>query len=189
MSIQNQSLVEILRSAIEAWRTTQRMSREAVAIAIVEAHLAYAAGAAAEISFEFVGSDAYDRAKKAAQKIFRWLDEGNLPANMIPSMLAALPAEQRLTAMNQILCPLGIEARAADQAPAIGFDPLKHLKNIAKESAEGKLALLQVGAEASEEQLLAVRIELTEAAEAYQAAADDVTAEIHARRALARASA
>lgn len=189
MNIQNQSLVEILRSAIEAWRTTQRMSREAVAIAIVEAHLVYAVGSATEIAFEFGGSDAYDRAKKSAQKIFRWLDEGGLPANMIPSILAALPPEQRLAAMNQILCPLGIEARAADQAPAIGFDPLKHLKNIAKESAEGKLALIQIGAEASEEQLLQARAELTEAAVAYQAAADDVTAEVHARRELARASA
>lgn len=190
MGIQSQSLVEILRSSIEAWRTALHMtSREAIAIDIVEAHQVHAAGSAKEISFEFAGSDVYDRAKKSAQKIFRWLDEGNLPANMIPSILAALPPEQRLAAMNQILCPLGIEARAADQTPALGFDPLKHLKNIAKESAEGKLALIQVGAEASEEQLLQVRMELTEAAEAYQAAADDVTAEIHARRALARASA
>ena len=183
MSIQNQSLVEILCSTVEAWRNT------AVAIAIVASHVAFAAGAATEINFDFGGSDAYDRAKKSAQKIFRWLDEGDLPANMIPSILAALPSEQRLTAMNQIPCPLGIEARAADQAPAIGFDPLKHLKNIAKESAKEKLALIQVGAEASEEQLLQVRVELTEASVAYQAAADDVTAEIQARWALARASA
>lgn len=194
--LQNQSLVELLRNAVEAWRRSApgQMSRETVAIHVTDAHERIGADAATGITFESTSKDAYTRAKSAAQKLYRWFggddeQEAKLPANMVPSILAALPIEQRVAVLNQIFCSLDVEVRAVDQAPAIGFDPLKHLKNIAKESAEGKLALIQVGAEASEEQLLQVRVELTEAAEAYQAAADDVTAEIHARRALARASA
>jgi len=187
MGIQNQSLVEILRSTIEAWRTAQHMtSREAIAIAIVEAHLVHAAGGAKEISFEFAGSDVYDRAKKSAQKIFRWLDEGNLPANMIPSILAALPAEHRIAALNQILCPMGIEARSVDQAPAIGFDTMKHLRSITKEGADAKMALLTVSPDAGDAELLDAHRELAEAEQAYGAAKDDLMAKIIARQALAQ---
>ena len=187
MGIQNQSLVEVLRSSVEAWRTAQHMtSREAIAIAIVEAHQVHAAGSAKEISFDFAGSDVYDRAKKSAQKIFRWLDESNLPANMIPSILAALPAEHRMAALNQILCPLGVEARSVDQAPAIGFDTMKHLRSITKEGAEAKMALLSVAPEASDAELLAAHRELAEAEQAYGAAAADLMAKITARQALAQ---
>lgn len=191
MGIQNnQSMVEVLRSAVEAWRTAQHMtSREAIAIAIVEAHQVHATGSAKEISFEFTGSDVYDRAKKSAQKIFRWLDEGNLPANMIPSILSALPAEHRMSALNQILCPMGVEARPVDHAPASGFDAIGHLRTITKEGAEAKMALLTVAPEASDAELIAAHRELAEAEQAYGAAAADLMAKITARKALARASA
>jgi hypothetical protein len=184
---QFQAPAAILRAEIEAWRTAGRMSREAVAIAIVEAHEASGADLATEIVFDF-GGDAFDRARKSAQKIFRWLDEGNLPANMIPSVLAALPMERRLNCLSQMYCSMGIEVRqvgrAADGAP----DVVSHLPCVMKEASEAQLALVHLSADASDAALLGAHKELAEAAQACDNAARDVMAKVVARQAVARAA-
>jgi hypothetical protein len=164
------------------------MSREAVAIAIIEVHEASGADAASEINFQFAGSDAYDRAKKAAQKIFRWLDEGNLPANMIPSILAALPMDRRLNVLNQMLCPMGISTRAADRSEPAGVDFSCHLKSVMKEAGEAQMALVSLPADASDTELLGAHKELTEAAQACETAARDAMAVVVARQTVAKAS-
>lgn len=174
----------ILRAEIEAWRTAGRMSREAVAIAIVEAHQALGADLATEISFDFEG-DTFAKARKSAQKIFRWLDEGNLPANLIPSIIAALPDELRLRCLSQMFCPMGIEVRAvAGDAPA-ELDVPTHLRAVMKESSEAQLALVNLAPNASNEVLLAVHKELVESAQASENAARDVMATLFARQAVA----
>jgi hypothetical protein len=132
---QFQSPAAILRAAVEAWRTASRMSREGVAVAVIEAHEASGADASTEISFDY-GGDTFDRARKSAQKIFRWLDEGNLPANMIPSILAALPAEQRLQCLAQMFCPMGIEVRQVGPSAASELDVPAHLRLVMKEAGE-----------------------------------------------------
>jgi len=180
--------VVILRAEVEAWRTAGRMSREAVAIAIVEKHKESGADLATELSFDYEGSDTFARARKSAQKIFRWLDEGNLPANMIPSILAALPAERQLAALNQMFTPMGIEARSIEQRPAAGFDVLKHLRAVMKEGGEGQMALVTLPPDASHAHRLAVHKELAEAAHAFSNAADELLADATAQDALARAS-
>jgi len=185
---QFQSPVSILRAEIEAWRTASRMSREAVAIAIVEAHQASGADLATELSFDYEGSDTFARARKSAQKIFRWLDEGNLPANMIPSILDALPMEVRLRALNQMLCPMGVSARAADCDSSTDLDVPHHLRAVMKEAGEAQMALLNLGPGASDNDLLGAHKELTEAAQACENAARDTMAKVVARQALARAS-
>lgn len=144
-AIQIQAPAAILRAEIEAWRTASRMSREAVAIAVVEAHEASGADAATEIRFDFAGSDSYDRAKKAAQKLFRWLDEGNLPANMIPSLLAALPQERRINCLCEMFRPLGIEARSSAATEPGELDVSSHLRSMIKESSEAQMALVGLG--------------------------------------------
>jgi len=182
------SPVAILRAEIEAWRTAGRMSREAVAIAIVEKHKASGADLATELSFDYEGSDTFARARKSAQKIFRWLDEGNLPANMIPSILSALPSDVQLRALNQMLCPMGISARAADCAPVPSMDVSTHLRAVMKEAGEAQLALVGLGPDASDSELLGAHKELVEAAQACENAARDAMATVAARQAVARAS-
>jgi hypothetical protein len=177
----------ILRAEIEAWRTASRMSREAVAIVIVEAHEANGADAATEISFDF-GGDAFDRARKSAQKIFRWLDEGNLPANMIPSILAALPMEQRLSCLSKMFCPIGIEVRQVGRGADGDLDVSSHLRSVMKEAGEAQMALVNLPADASDADLLGAHKELTEAALACENAARDTMAKVVARQTIANAT-
>lgn len=182
-ALQHQAPVAILRAEIEAWRTENRMSREAVAIVITEAHQANGADVATEISFEFPGSDAYDRAKKSAQKIFRWLDEGNLPAQLVPSILAALPVDRRLACLSQMYCNLGVEMRPANCDDVITVSLGTHLPIVMKEAGEAQLALVSLPPEATDAALLAVHKELTEAEQACANAARDVMATVLARQA------
>lgn len=195
MCPQNFSLVDVLRGAIEAWRRESgQMSRETLAIHITEAHERIGADIATGINFDSTSKDAYTRAKSAAQKLYRWFGgddehEAKLPANMVPTLLAALPMERRVGVLNQILCPLGLEVRPIDQAPAVGFDAIKHLRSITKEGSEAKMALLTVSPDATDAELLAAHRELMEAEEAYSAAGADLMAKITARLALAQARA
>lgn len=191
---QKQSLVEVLRSTIETWRRSSgTMSREAVAICVTEAHEALGADATTGISFESAGKDCYTRAKSAAQKLYRWLggddeQEAKLPANMLPSILAAMPMEQRLDFLNQVLCPLGVEARAIGRDTAGGLDVSRHLRTVMKEGNEAQLALVTLTPDASESELLAAANELVESAQAHEAAASDLMAAIAARQAVERAA-
>lgn len=191
---QKQSLVEILRATVEAWRRANGpMSREAVAVYVTEAHDALGAEAVTGIGFESAGKDCYSRAKSAAQKLYRWLggddeQEAKLPANMLPSILKALPMEQRLDFLTQFLCPLGVEVRAAGCDLGARLDVSSHLRSVMKESGEAQLALVCLPATASVSDLLAAHHELVEASQANEHAACALMAEITARQAVERAA-
>lgn len=140
-SLQHQSPSGILRAAIEAWREDKRLSREAVAVLVMEARDAI--GAAATTDFTFDG-DTYDKAKKAAQKLYRWLDDGALPANMIPCVMAALPLDVRRHCADSILRPLGLTVSDIDLQCQIDLDASAHLSDLIKEGAEAQMALVAV---------------------------------------------
>ncbi|MEH6434324.1 toxin YdaT family protein [Massilia sp. DD77] len=190
MGLQKQSLVEILRAALETWRRAGQMSRESVAIHVTEAHEATQADIATGITFDSTSKDAYTRAKSAAQKLYRWLggddeQEAKLPANMVLSILAALPMEQRLSVLNQILCPLGIEARSVDQGGAGRLDVGKLLRSVMKEGSDAQLALVNLSSAATESELLAAHKELVESAQVCERAAGELMTEITIRQARA----
>lgn len=193
-NLQAQSLVELLRSAVESWRRQNgSMSRESVAVHVTEAHEAIGADQITGITFDSTNKDAYTRAKSAAQKLYRWLggddeQEAKLPANMLPSILAAMPMEQRLDFLNQVLCPLGVEARAIGRDAIGGLDVSRHLCTVMKEGNEAQLALATLTPNASESALLAAANELVESAQAHEAAASDLMAAIAARQAVDRAA-
>lgn len=194
MGPQKQSLVEILRATVEGWRRNSgSMSREAVAVCVTEAHEALCAEAVTGIGFDSAGKDCYSRAKSAAQKLYRWLggddeQEAKLPANMLPSILAALPMEQRLSFLNQILCSLGIEARAIGRDSGGGLDVSRHLRAVMKEGNEAQFSLATLNPNASDAELLTAANELRESALAHEVAATDLMAEIATRQALGRAA-
>ncbi|TEA79818.1 hypothetical protein [Allopusillimonas ginsengisoli] len=113
----SQSLIGILREEISEYRRINRLSRETVAQAIVEAHERLGADAITGLRFEPKTTDAFERTKVNADRIFRWLDDetkdGNLlPPNFLQSLLAGLPDEVTRRALDRILMPLGFAVRA-----------------------------------------------------------------------------
>jgi hypothetical protein len=183
-----QGIASTLRAEIEDWRRASNLSREAVAAGVIDAHQAAGGEAATGVDFSFVG-DAYTQAKKAAQKLFRWLDvDGTLPAGIVPSILASLPLNVRLSILNKLLCPMGISARAADCNAPPSADVSRHLPSVMKEAGEAQLALVNLAPDASDADLLAAHKELIEAAQACENAARDAMATVAARQAPPRAS-
>jgi len=135
-------VASILRAEIEAWRRAGNASREAVAIEVMTAHQALGGEAATGVDFTFAG-DAYTQAKKAAQKLWRWLDEGcPLPAGMVPSILAALPLDVKLHCLNQMYRPIGVESHSLAPVAPARFDGLAHLQHMIKENAEAQTAVV-----------------------------------------------
>jgi hypothetical protein len=181
-----QGIASTLRAEIEAWRRANSiacMSREAFAAMVMGEHDKLGGEAVTGVEFSFVG-DTYTQAKKAAQKLFRWLDvDGTLPAGIVPSILAALPLEVRLCILNKMLCPMGISARAAECSSPVATDFSTHLRRVMKESGEAQMALVNLPADASDEQLLDAHRELVEASQACERAAQDAAARVAARQA------
>jgi len=164
-----QTIAGVLRTEIEAWRRAEKLSREAVGVMVMEAHQRMGGEAATGVDFGFVG-DTYDQAKKAAQKLFRWLDaEGALPANIVPAILAALPADVSLHCMNQILRPLGAEAHSLEQVAPARFDGMGHLQSMIKESAEAQSAVVIAATVQTPD---SIRVAIKEVAESIQADVD-----------------
>lgn len=189
ISPHNQGIASVLRAEIEAWRRAGSISREAVAAMVMDAHAALGGEAVTGVEFSFVG-DTYTQAKKGAQKLFRWLDDGStLPAAMVQSILAALPQDLRLHCLNQMFCSMGFEVREVGRGATGDLDVSAHLRSVMKEAGEAQMALVNLPPEASDADLLDAHKELTEAAQACENAARDAMAKVVARQTVARAAA
>jgi hypothetical protein len=164
---QPQAATSILRTVIESWRNATGKSRESIAISVMEAHAALGAEIATGITFDSGKTDAYDRAKTAAQKLYRWLDEaGNLPADMLMSVVAILPADLQLHVMNQIMRPLALEARSTEQTTEGGLDAATLASSLVKEQSEAVVAVLAAGNCQTPEALHSARKEAVDLVEA-----------------------
>ncbi|SAK65723.1 hypothetical protein AWB80_03098 [Caballeronia pedi] len=111
--------IAVIRDHVAAWRKEQGWSREAAAMAIVDAHERIGGAAVTGITFESSG-DAFTTAKKNADRIWRWLDDESkdnnlMPANFENSILAAFPMERRVDVLNEILSQIDCVARARHQ--------------------------------------------------------------------------
>ena len=165
----NQGIASVLRAEIEAWRRAGSISREAVAAMVMDAHAALGGEAVTGVDFSFVG-DTYTQAKKGAQKLFRWLDDGStLPAAMVQSILAALPFDVRLHCLNQMFRPLGVEARSLEPVTPARFDGLAHLQAMIKENSEAQSAVVLAASTQSPE---AIKVAIKEVTESIQADTD-----------------
>ena len=170
MNTHASSVAGILRTEIEAWRRAVNASREAVAIEVMMAHQALGGEAATGVDFTFSG-DTYTQAKKAAQKLFRWLDGGcPLPADIVPSILAALPLDVKLHCLNQMYRPLGVESHSMAPVTPARFDGMRHLQEMIKEGAEAKAALVTAATQPTPDTLRNAIKEVGESIEADTAA-------------------
>lgn len=156
-----------LMAYVDKWRE-RAGSREAVALAITEAHIAAGFNTRAKLHFDVAG-DPFTRAKNAADRIFRWLDDktkdGNfMPANFEDSILQAMPEDLRLAYLNEWLRQFGMVAKGRfDDAPDVCLTGL--LPGVIKEVSEAKFALASMPAEPSEKALDDADREFSEAIE------------------------
>lgn len=175
---QPQGIASVLRAEIEAWRRVGNTSREAFAVMVMEEYARQGGEVATGVDFNFVG-DTYSQAKKAAQKLFRWLDvDGTLPAAMVPCLLAALPLDVRLHCMNLALRSLGMEVRVRESVTPGHFDGFGHLRAMIKESSEAQTAVVLATNDPTPAHIKSAIKEVREAIEADQSTLIDLEAEL-----------
>lgn len=166
MRADSQTLIGQLLAVVNAWRKRDGLSRETVVQAIVEAHERVHGPALTGIRFEPHTADVYERMKVNADRVFRWLDDATkdnnlLPANFIPSILEALPRDLLLVLLTGLLAPLQIGLR--DTKPASASMPLDLLRGLMSETAEATQAVAALIDGATDEELQAAQVELTQA--------------------------
>ncbi|QYY30325.1 hypothetical protein K2O51_23435 [Cupriavidus pinatubonensis] len=168
-----QTLIGLLRESVIAWRTRERWGRETVAQEIVITHESLGVEDRTGIRFDPRTPDAYERMKVNADRIFRWLDDETkdsslLPANFIPSILAALPADLRLKLLGQLLAPLGLTVRPLCARTNAELPVPLLLAGMLKEDGEAHLAVTSLMSDASPEALRAAYREVSEAVASQQ---------------------
>lgn len=176
----------ILMEYVDRWRV-RAGSREAVAMAIVEAHTGAGFNTRAKLQFDTQG-DAFTLAKNAADRIFRWLDDktkdGNfMPVNFEDSILLAMPEDLRHGYLNAWLRSFGMQAQGIHVADCGDSDLSQYLPTMIKEGAEAKLALAGISDNPSVSELDAADQEFSEAIEAFSKS----QAALRAKRATLRA--
>ena len=145
------SWISILRDAVEAWRKGNGWSRETVSQMIVETHERIGGPASSGIVFAPPSRDTFERAKANADRIFRWLDDSTkdnnlMPANFICSIIAALPADRRLHLADELLGPVGLGARYADDDSdeAEAQCVVMHFQAVVESSSAASVAMSQM---------------------------------------------
>ncbi len=174
----HKTLIAVLRDAVTLWRQRQRWSVESAANEIVEHY--YQSGFDYVWAVEFQRTDGGRNVLKAmkanGERLARWLDDQTkdttlLPANLVPMVLSALPADLRLMCLSEIFEPLGmcIQLARLDEAPG---SHTQLMSALAKENGEGMAAFALLAEQCSRDQLLATLKEIEESRAVTSAAAD-----------------
>ncbi|MBP6018777.1 MAG: hypothetical protein KA735_04745 [Burkholderiaceae bacterium] len=167
----SQTLIGILREEISTYRRLNRLSRETITQNIVEAHERLGIDAVSGIRFEPKTTDAVERQKVNADRVFRWLDDETkdstlLPANFLPSVLAGIPEDVQRRCLDRILMPLGFAVRAlADDGDAVVFSAAV-ATHLMKEQGEAAIAVVGLADGYNKDELLNARREVAEAVDA-----------------------
>lgn len=187
-NVSHKTLIGTVRAAVTEWRKREGWSRETVVQQIVEAHDEIEGPSTTGIVFDPNTRDAFDRTKVNADRVFRWLDdEGKdtnlLPANFLPSILAALPLDLKLSCLGDILRPLGVEVTSSDKEEGAGFNAAGHLVTIIKESSEAQQALVQASQSQDADTLAMAYKEVQDMQEAATSTLRSLGAELAIKRA------
>ena len=148
------SPISSLLEVIDGWRKSGSKSRETAAEEIVCAHEQIDGPARTGVFFEPRTTDVFKRMHTNAAKFFRWMDDESkdtnlLSVNMLPSVLAALPEDERIHWLNDYLRPLGLVVRGIDQSQGSMPDMNRLLCDVLKEGSEGTQALAEAAANPS----------------------------------------
>lgn len=180
----HKTLIGRVLDHVTSCRKAVGWSREAMAETIVEAHGSIGGPEATGIRFDPPTTDAFERAKVNADRIFRWLDDGSkdtnlLPVNFLPSILAALPMEDRISLVNEILGPVGLVVRRLAAEGGEHLTATRHLVTISKEVAEAQSAVANLIDGATVPELQNAERELADAERAIQMAREDVAKQLN----------
>lgn len=171
---QGRTLISSVLNYVNLWRKSRSWSRETVVQAIVETHEKINGPAVTDIRFEGSHPDAFMRQKSNADRVFRWLDDSTkdtnlLPANFLPSILAAMPADIRIRCVNEMFLPADLTVRAISRSPEEAKDFSRLLPSLLKESGEANVAVANLLDGATPEELAKARKELTESIDMQKA--------------------
>ncbi|WMD23327.1 hypothetical protein RAS12_13430 [Achromobacter seleniivolatilans] len=138
-------MIAVVRDHVSAWRKSLDWSRETLVDSIVKAHESLNGPAVTGIRFEPPTGDTFSRMKVNADRVSRWLDDESkennlLPANFLPSVLAAMPHDRRRHCVDDLLRSLNLAVRtlATDGAETLSVG---QLGNVLREQAEASAAL------------------------------------------------
>ncbi len=162
------TLISVLKTHVEQWRKENDFSRETAVAYIVDAHEAHSFDVVSGLRFDPYTKDAYERMKVNSARVYRWLDDVTtdrnlLPANFIPSILAALPLERRVACVNQMFASIGLLATATEGAEDEELEVNRHLPGMMKETHEALQAVVHLNSGLDEKNLLSAHQEIGEA--------------------------
>lgn len=163
----HKTLIAVLRDHTSAWRKSLDWSRETMVDTIVKAHEGLNGPAVTGIRFEPPTSDTFARMKANADRVSRWLDDESkdsnlLPANFLPSVLAAMPHDRRRHCVDDLLRPLNLAVRTLATE---GSDVMcvTQLANVLREQAEASAALAALlDGQATKDELIQAHRETSE---------------------------
>ena len=118
-----QTLIAMVRDAVEEWRKRERLSISSVVQCIVEVHERLGLDVVTDTHFDS-DKDTMRRMLTNGERVYRWLDDVTkhknlLPANFLPSILAALPMDLRIECVNHILQPAALSVRGGSRLTII----------------------------------------------------------------------
>ncbi len=178
--------IAILRAHVQTWRKANGWSRETVCEEIVQAHGRIDGPAVTGVVFDPDSRDTFTRQRANAERVLRWLDDESkdnnlLTANMVQTVLAALPSDLRLSALDTMLRPLNMAAHCMFVGVDLAAGPdctifTSVVGNLIKESGEAHLAVLALVDGIDPGELEAAQKELSEALASYTQALATVEA-------------
>jgi hypothetical protein len=148
MRAESQTLIAGLLGAVNQWCKREGFGRATVAQLIVEAHERIDGPATTKIHFDRAHLDPHERMRINGEQIFRWLNDATkdtnlLPANFLPSILAALPSDLKLQVLGDLVFPLGVSVHLVADEPVEG-DLIHHVQAVMKEDGEAEQALVRL---------------------------------------------
>lgn len=174
-----QTLIGAVREAVSTWRKRERLGIAAVVECIVDTHNRLELDLVTEITFES-DRDAFRRMQTNGDRVMRWLDDETkhsnlLPANFLPSILAALPEDLRIECVNRFLSPALMTVHPIVRIES--NETITHaLQGVAKEGSEATCAMAALVDGATKDELIAAQRELTESMAASERALKTVNA-------------
>ncbi|EJT1896439.1 hypothetical protein NV115_003527 [Vibrio alginolyticus] len=161
----NNSFKNVMRNAIESWRT--ELSKECIAHRVASLYhkldLEHEVDAQRKELLKVPGADD----KNNAQNFFRYVERTSVEAkatmmDLLPAVLKAMPAKRASDMLNQFLNPLGFSVTCIGASDAnLSRDLLLHNHN--KETSEAFRAVISLGENANIDQLRDAYREVQEA--------------------------
>lgn len=185
-----ESTLKTLARHIDKWQDRTPVSQEAIADDIVKAHELFDPECKSGVRFNPQSKTESDRLKANHSKIWRWLDDRSkdtnlMPVNFLQSMLVAMPADLRVSFLNEFLSPLELQVTAAEGGDHVEIC-MNHVIETVKESGEANHFIAKLMVNQDLPTLKHTHKEVDEAIETYKKTNRIIKAMIRAKTATGR---